>query len=1206
MILWCFTRFTDGYRSSLTKSYSRSLRRRGCPSRAPRLQRRSFRVTSSSDSMSLLHSHQSQVKDDVDWPKRKCHHDNTCCVLGRRSTFEGEGTAGLDCSGVNSSPAKFPSSSVEVFKERRSASFREDSLMRLVKFHLKKSLLTASTQSIPPSTSSSTSATTQYNQGILLRQSSQCNESSHKPSQKSELTVATSEPCIPISSAHEGFCPSTTVPASPLPQHCSLTTPSRSTSCRSRSTSRSPRSTKSRHSIHTHNNLFETSSAIIEDEAQVLITPCTNDDPKIFSSLEKPRSQSALASCMLVHHRTQSDTLAITCLNDQASGLSKSATNLTAQETMHGFAHSRPFESAASNLDSNIEEDSTSDTSIRNAYRRPPAKPPAQSIRGRIENHEIESDTSKDFTKATSSGNEGCSVDNDELSPVSEREGFLMLRKKRGSRRKDRYSKSSLMKRASANFYEKGYLLGGTEKIKEEFVKLFKRKKSSDDNESVSSSTTKNTMHLSSNKKSGKAKSSPYREAKFFFRRRRTTSSTKHSETNTLSSKSKSFGQLFRSNSDSHSVGQTSLDSMPSVGSEPLFDSEDEDSSRHDYVTSTAQEAIYLNEKLSSGPNNPTVPAFEIPEEEESETQSVINTDCRPSHLLEETESPLNDPAKHKVLQLSKSRVVEIITELGYSTESPLKLYISSMDALLVYDPAADSSPAIGAFASATEGAFSNASAFCTSRCSCKCGVGQVTPATRSPYELYRHDTIKVRPLRKAGSTNASFSTVSMTTDSLSTSASESARNSCSIFEDQLLGEDRVLGTVGSDVMASTVSGSARVSCCPQEYGCSRKGDYYHPIREVESSRDSVLLYTARGSSCFGEHCEDILEVVRRDEDRLRETTEAELNENVNNIIGVYSDGEIGVAGCTRSPIPEELLFDRVTPTQQPVGQHSGGNNTLGGSHVSATTASATSTTTPAATNNNSTVSAVSVIPYTTNVSITSNPSNSSHPSNTDTLVPQRAGCQVARHVGDHPNSESTSKTATTTTNSNAMTGGDASKRVVGTNPSPEEKTINGARNDVIVDGKTSLASPSPCPYHPQCELHNNRHHQNGQPDPHPHRHPLHHQSACKEREVKLSWSQENSMETNDATAESLGQDKNGEPSAPGSKQSSSRVPHHHHQAHRFNSTGSCLHSNLTSTTVTPATGTAPIAVGANSGGMHRRSSESDLSTPPKGSYIVC
>jgi len=214
------------------------------------------------------------------------------------------------------------------------------------------------------------------------------------------------------------------------------------------------------------------------------------------------------------------------------------------------------------------------------------------------------------------------------------RAGFLLLRKRKGSRKKDRYSKSSLMKRASENFSEKGYIIGSSEKLRDEVAKFFRKKKGySDDNESGDS--------MGDSKQEAGSKPSIYREARYFFRRRKGGTIRANKSGNSSFRKTRS---LHRSTSESHSLGQTSIESLPSVISEPI----DHHRSRFSKRESDSVE----------------------------KEESIRNT------------IPPIDPPKPNIL--SRSQVIQLVQDLGFKTNKPLKLYISSMDALLVYNPFED------------------------------------------------------------------------------------------------------------------------------------------------------------------------------------------------------------------------------------------------------------------------------------------------------------------------------------------------------------------------------------------------------------------------------------------------------------------------------------------------------------------------------------
>lgn len=1270
-------------------------------------------------SAAFINHHQS--KDDLEGIKKRCHG-----YAELPSTFEGGGGDGADEAGGGGGGGAIPTSRHAEFQ--RSASFREDSLMRLVKFHLKKSLLTSSTQSIPPINYNELPRIGKHNSKVSSQVQTRLLNSS--------LAVATSEPCIEAGLTAEGLTPikrpsayytatattiNTAVPDSPLSRlkqntpikSVSLTTPSSSqlntTPYRSRSTSRSPLIYSSNKSPRFHDNntnLLECSSSyspnrILENVETSHVFGVRSLDGRS----PPPPPQTALATCMRMHHhRTNSDTITPAksvqaILNQHAISrkMSKSVSNLNQSSVEIPVIIEKPYphmpiipilgyldyESAGSNLDSNAEEESTSDTSMKYLYGGGggggggglhediiPSPTHHHKVHHKVSNAfrtkrdlEIESDTSKDFTKATtSSGNEACSVDNDELSPVSERDGFLTLRKKKGSRRKDRYSKSSLMKRASANFAERGYLLGGTERIREEVAKFFKRKKSSDDNTSCSSSATKNPSSTSAQKKHTTKKSSPYREAKFFFRRRRTTSSstTKHVPCETRPS------MLFRSNSDSHSLGQTSLDSMPSVGSEPLFDDDEEDEEedstqeiiRNIATTSSGAasttQMFYLNEtSLIDGPNE-NVSSFKIPEVDEDSKENTPG----------DMSTVVDDPsfcASPNVLQLSRDKIIEIIKELGYSTESPLKLYISSMDALLVYDPSAaeDAVPMASGegggggsgydskCASASSSVHSPAlkfancrgeycagcnSSYCCRRNDKRCGVAyqqhQVVVTPRSPRGMSRPGT---------GTALSSFSTIDSSTrlgetgtsDSFSTSASESAKSSFSILN------QAISGTRGKDDRDKKYYKSGHLS-------------YYHPVAEDGddddncSGKGSIKLYRARASSCSDENTEDILVVTScRDVDdaeisgssTTRAGNESGVNDDGNVDHGKSCDEQMAIAGCTRSPIPEELLFDRTTPTQMPnhpasvVGGGGGGGNL---NLTSLTAALGGGGGVAIGTSNSCTATTAIPINANANNYVTNN--NSTTNNNNIVILRQPGGAYiVAHHQGDSSSSSNsnnitsttTSATTNASTNNNDMSGGgggedEVSKKLVNTNisqPSEESKSATNGANTIATcldeTGKESSSlvssTSSPCPpHHPSCEPQNLHYHQHQQLNGHPnhHRHPLYHQTACKDtlNTVGGGFSQESSVEVHEGSSGNENVEFVQERQYSGVPRNPNIVSHH--GLSRVTSVGAQYlqhnHSNMTTTILTTGTGTAPVVVGG-SGALHRRSSESDLSTPPKG-----
>ncbi|CAL8079121.1 unnamed protein product [Orchesella dallaii] len=1211
----------QGYRS-LSK-HGRSLRKRGGPGRAPRLHRRSFRVPSSSDSMSgtlLLHQH-------IDGGTgRKKSHDDTCLMAHAASNFDEVESLVEPGSG-----AKVKQGSFEGFKER-SSSFREDSIMKLMKSNLKKSL-TSSTQSVPPTNSSPAKKLPFITNVPGVTQN--------------YLSVATSEPCIQVSSSqpHEGnrLCPSFTTIPSPTPQiKYSKPMPFIPISAfRSRSSSRSPHNA----SPHSKSHRIECSSIIENDADSALNSPhSSRQDNNItcvtnhsFDDANNSHARSALASCIM-HVRANSETMSSDVSShtiESEHDRSKSVMELTGSTVALGPTHVPIYlgsvgdvESAGSNIDSNpegeIDEDSTSDTSMRILY----GIRAAHAIRPPFDT-EFESDTSKDFTKA-SSGNEGCSVDNDELSPVSERDGFLLLRKKRGSRRKDRYSKSSLMKRASANFAERGLLLGGTEKLKEEVVKFFKRKKSSDDNESCSSGT-KNA--LSSNRKFLKTKSSPYRDVKFFFRRRRTTSSSAKNVPNPLGAagRSKSSSILFRSNSESHSLGQTSLDSMPSIGSEPAFD-QDEDDSSHDVVNP----GIYLGEK---GPGS-TVPKLNLPEldEQSDKENSGAAAFADPDNIQQVIASNTAN-----VLQLTKSKIIEIVKELGYSTDSPLKLYISSMDALLVYDPSEESSN-VGTLVSDCGGAGASACSLSSSASSTiifhvnsesnalnkmleggggcsssaqSCSTSKsslFTPSARSRY-LARHETVKLRPtvsqlFESDASGMNSFSTSSSksrieTNESFSTSASasESVGNVSTL--NKLLTKyqghshhHHPLKKTGSmrdntKCNCTTQTKFGAMSSFRSRQNMEQMGSC--PMHAQSESKVSFSVYTDRSEAVDkvvdmlhgGSSIEDVLIVTgvsdlssRREVDdkvveRKEEDVKFDLHDNFEHM---------GITGC-RSPIPEELLCDRSTPTQSNLNQPNtltGGMSNYSVSTITNSIAQHTPT--------SATVNAVNF--YNNPPSETSTSMNANNNTTTSNL---------------------------TNNNSRAMVGGGRTNYSLsrGAHSSDDSSLVarqdNGNSAATTLDEtatKTSLVTKSPCPPYPSSTDKNltrnglSHHHRQGSKD----KNPVAQTAQDTALNIVTSQGDEHSHPTNKNGVGSLNYNK----AAPKNPVSTAFFSQQGARSQSLASnTGSQFsghgQSNVTTTIITSATGTVPLShcmMGTSGGALYRRSSESDLSTPPKPSNL--
>ncbi|CAG7826260.1 unnamed protein product [Allacma fusca] len=258
--------------------------------------------------------------------------------------------------------------------------------------------------------------------------------------------------------------------------------------------------------------------------------------------------------------------------------------------------------------------------------------------------------------------------DDEEEKKVNSKENnfalLLMHRKPRGSRKKDRYSKSSLLKRASVNFADSKRVLGdskGKETFTDEIVKFFKRKKFLLGDKGETSSLSDNT--------------SPYRKPKSsIFRRRQ-----------------KFRGNLHRCNSESFSLGQTSLDSLPSIQSELVFD-DDTDSNSLESLPSNINVSPFNTLKVATS----TASDMDV-EISKSNLLSFLKTgndemcsvpEGNNSEILSDCqwidgglqEPVLADPT-------STARMISAVKELGYGMEKPLKLYISSADALLIYDP---------------------------------------------------------------------------------------------------------------------------------------------------------------------------------------------------------------------------------------------------------------------------------------------------------------------------------------------------------------------------------------------------------------------------------------------------------------------------------------------------------------------------------------
>lgn len=1193
MILCCFNRFAEsqGYRSLL--KISRSFRRRGGPGRAPRLQRRSFRVPSSSDRMTA----------------QSPQHPSCGQVGGAAS--DGVVIAEGSC-------------------KERTSSFREDSLVKIGKLNFQKSLtspsrhvnVTTSEPSIDSDFTSALNNTVQSSKGAAL-----C---------PSIVTTALPSPF-----------PKTSKSVSPIPHNTSSNTSgnisSSNPALQSRSPSRLPRS-NSPSPLRKSRNV-EYSSAIVENEnggVETTTVIVTSDK----SSFEEPsRSQSALAaSTMHPHHhhqRANSETMSPamssqTIKNEASRHLSKSVNELSTVPTVLVGAPPSQLLSLGGSVGEfeSADEESTSDTSMRYLYDAHAQQHVHQHHHhhhhsGRFSSRrevEMESDTSKDCTNKVSSGNEACSVDNDELSQVSERQGFLLLKKKKGSRRKDRYSKSSLIKRASANFSERG-IFGGTEKLKEEVVKFFKRKKSIDDNESCSSST-KNAS-VGSKKWPKTAKSSPYREAKFFFRRRRLTnphktnpgsSSSNSNNTNQpvgIGGRSKSSGNLFRSNSDSHSLGQTSLDSMPSVGSEPVLDPEDEYSS-HEINTGATVQPL----------GGPTLPQQKIPEVDEGSASrelplsAVLTSGLVRSEGYSSLPVSLGSTSPANVMKVSRNKIIEMIEELGYSADSPLKLYISSMDALLVYDPSDEVTPACdrgaAAFCACSARTTSSASPDATlcraaSKCSCGncchicasscakaggCVQASAPPKVTNPcialQETSSSSSLTMIPARNFGPSGV---------DSRRDSGTCRSSGISHLFESDTsfstVGSFRRIGTTESSFSSANntpfIHGVDHFTCCDYSAVQSRQGialpsHYEDPLSNFSDEEilvvDTSYLKTTKddndegqgGSSWRNNENHEVNKEISTDEQNLKFHT-LDHSATDERILGANP-------GCTaRSPIPEEMPTAHTSMCQSNNTTLTGANNV--GISAAAGTNSSYQHGPPAPS------SSMSSTPGNTTASnnMITNSSNTSQMSAPSTSSQRGA-------VGGVP----TGDTATHLANAN-------NTKVIARDhesgaAAPASALVANLDESAVKDCLESSQSCPPHPSDPPQSQHSannghSSHHQHHQS--HHHHRMLHHQPACQ-----TSFSREaSSLDTGESADADDGLQFTAQPMEKSGKvvtfpKTLAYSGHHYHGQRAVPTSSASYASNhvcVTQASNMSGMGTTPMLVG---GVLHRRSSESDLSTPPK------
>lgn len=283
-------------------------------------------------------------------------------------------------------------------------------------------------------------------------------------------------------------------------------------------------------------------------------------------------------------------------------------------------------------------------------------------------------------------------------SSVTNKFTLLNLRKKhRWVTRRERLSTNCLVKRASSNAADAssassppGSRSGGgpikqvssssnsssTTKIRRELGKIFKRISFSADGDSDT-----NNSNRTEAKKTSPTKPGPYRAPrKLFFRRRRTRSRGSRPPVSVVSVSAGHRGSIVRSNSEcgsqSFSLRQTSSESLPSVGSEPpvVFklhdDDEDDDNFSLDHHS--------LQEMPTYENNTATVA------DQEADTSNKPGTPVKESAKVQLKEGVQPAPTS---VPVNYSKLRELIGDLGYDTGKPLKLYISSMDALLVYDP---------------------------------------------------------------------------------------------------------------------------------------------------------------------------------------------------------------------------------------------------------------------------------------------------------------------------------------------------------------------------------------------------------------------------------------------------------------------------------------------------------------------------------------
>ncbi|XP_035703705.1 uncharacterized protein LOC110844368 isoform X1 [Folsomia candida] len=224
-----------------------------------------------------------------------------------------------------------------------------------------------------------------------------------------------------------------------------------------------------------------------------------------------------------------------------------------------------------------------------------------------------------------------------------------------------------------------------TTKIRVELGKIFKRISFSGDGDS----DTNNSNSVKANRKLSPTKGLYRTPRRLFFRRRRTRSKSIKHETRAI---------LVRSNSEcesqSFSMRHTSSEtSLPSIGSEPAVvfnfpgDEEDDDDDLNSVVgdqENPSSSMVELQTNLLTEKQKTTVTAKKSPVK---------------SLKIVEKSAPTCPKTPHATaIPVEHAKLRELIGDLGYDTGKPLQLYISSMDALLVYDPAypAPSSSSVG------------------------------------------------------------------------------------------------------------------------------------------------------------------------------------------------------------------------------------------------------------------------------------------------------------------------------------------------------------------------------------------------------------------------------------------------------------------------------------------------------------------------------